>query len=163
MLTELHNKIARWRDKVIRENISYESAQKFGILYKGDQQEMADISYLAEKLRNDGKQVDMLCYLQGAAPTDKERFSGRDFSIFGNWKRVEILQYCEKPFDFLINTDDAIHPLIENILIRSHAKCRIGLYNETQDDLFEMMIKCDRSLDAIRRMDSIYNYLKLVN
>ena len=48
---------------------------------------------------------------------------------------------------------------MENILINSFSKCRIGFINQKMN-LFEMILKSDIEYDINHRLSKLYNYLK---
>ncbi|GIR73021.1 MAG: hypothetical protein CM15mP75_5330 [Flammeovirgaceae bacterium] len=48
---------------------------------------------------------------------------------------------------------------MENILIRSHAKCRVGFIHNKLN-LFEFLIKSDKEYDIDHRLNKLYSYLK---
>jgi len=50
-------------------------------------------------------------------------------------------------------------PEMENILINSYSKCRIGFFNNNKN-LFEMILKSELEYDIEHRMNKLYKYLK---
>jgi hypothetical protein len=48
---------------------------------------------------------------------------------------------------------------MENILINSYSKCRIGFF-DSSINLFEMILKSELEYDIDYRMNKLYKYLK---
>ena len=48
---------------------------------------------------------------------------------------------------------------MENILINSYSKCRIG-FIENKTNLFELILKSDLEFDIDHRLNKLYKYLK---
>ena len=81
--------------------------------------------------------------------------------MFGNWSNNNVNLFIYQQYDFIIYPDLHLSQDMENILIISNAKCRVG-FIENRFNLFELMIKSDEEYDIDHRLDKLYKYLKKV-
>ena len=52
-------------------------------------------------------------------------------------------------------------PEMENIIIRSYSKCRIGFIHNKMN-IFELILKSDNEYDIDHRLKKLYNYLNKI-
>ncbi len=109
------------------------------------------IEEFVEELKNRGKKVTLLVFHENSSNIDgiaSNSFSKRDLNFFGIWKKERVRVFIEKEFDFLINLDLDYNVFVSNIVARSKARCRIGIYNDETKPFLELMIKPDiRSIE----------------
>lgn len=163
-LVPLINQFLTKRDKVSRENVGYEQANNIGILYSHpDQRKSSAILELMGKINQDDKNTSSICLLDSKtfkeSPTDN-CFGEHEIKLFGDWANPIVSKFYQRKFDYLLHLDSTVNPLTENILLKSSAICRIGLYNENHSHLFEMMIKTADNDGLSFQMMEIYRYLK---
>jgi len=135
-------------DRIARTNVGFQQAQHIGILYRADNpQKHKVVNHLAEALKNKGKKVTGLCYtplptLQAA--NTFATITDRDLQLWGNITHPRARAFVNTPFDYLFQVDIVGHPVINYLLAKSQAKCRIGYYDTVRTGLFEMMVTFDR-------------------
>ena len=61
-------------------------------------------------------------------------------------------------YDFIIYADLKLIPEMENILINSYTKCRVG-FIENKTNIFELILKSDLEFDIDHRLTKLYKYL----
>jgi hypothetical protein len=164
MLIPLINQFLAKRDKVVRENIGYDQAKHVGVLYSHpDRTKSSAIHELIKALQKDGKTTASLCLLSTrelSASQAENCFGEHEIKLFGRWLNPLVPKFYEQKFDYLLYLDSSVSPLTENILLKSAALCRIGLYNESSKHLFEMMIKTADDSDLSYQMMEVYKYIK---
>ena len=152
------------KNKAGRENISYEKARTVGVLFSVEDRLKHDVVCdFIQKLKDDGKKVTVLCFLG----KNKENidfkfdyFSFDDVSFWGKIKSEGIDKFIDQEFDFLYNLDIKTNILIDYILAKSKSKCRVGIYNERNTRLFEMMIKVDEYKNLEKIAGQLLHYTK---
>ncbi len=163
-LIPLINRLLTKKDKSSRGNVGYDQAGEIGILYSHpNQMKSSAIGELLKKINQDDKSTSTICLLNPKAfeKSDNEScFGEHQIKLFGKWTNPIVTQFYERKFDYLLHLDTIMSPLTENILLKSAALCRIGLYNESNKHLFEMMIKTADDADLSYQMMEVYRYLK---
>ena len=86
-------------------------------------------------------------------------FRLEEINSLGKWSNNHVNLFIYQQYDFLIYPDLNLIPEMENILINSYSKCRIGFFN-TNLNLFEMILKSELEYDINYRMNKLYKYLK---
>ena len=86
-------------------------------------------------------------------------FRLEEINSIGKWSNNNVNLFIYQQYDFLIYPDLNLIPEMENILINSFSKCRIGFINQKMN-LFEMILKSDIEYDINHRLSKLYNYLK---
>ncbi|MBL6448947.1 hypothetical protein JMN32_21735 [Fulvivirga sp. 29W222] len=155
------------KSKVARNNISYEQAKSIGIIFTiDDLAKHETIKQLVSKLEKDGKKVQVLAFL----PKGKENFeflfdffTDKDVSIWGKFTSEQVHNFVEKPFDYLFYLDNKSNPLMTNILAMSKAKCRVGKFNEVNNQLCELMIQPQNGSSIQHLADEMYRYTKILS
>lgn len=146
----------------LRSSIPYQQAKQIGILFSNDQPEK---SSMAEKLvnhyRNDGKQVKVLAYDKNVQVKHLpfESFSNKDVNFWGSFVNQSINQFSETPYDFLICLDEDPGKIVQNLIAKSRAKCRVGILSSENpiQNLFELIIFSSNDSNLV---DSVYSYTK---
>jgi hypothetical protein len=146
-----------------RETIGYDKARTVGIIFSvGNMNKHDNIKKFVRLLENDGKKVDVLTFLGKEQDNHEflfDYFREDDVSFWGHFKTGNINRFIEKEFDYLFHVDLETNPLIEHVLARSLAKCRIGAYKENKSDFYEMMVKTNG--DSIGELiNQLYYYTK---
>ena len=59
----------------------------------------------------------------------------------------------------MIYPDLKLNTELENIIINSYSKCRIGFIN-SKNNLFELILKSDLEYDISHRLNKLFRYLK---
>ena len=114
-----------------------------------------------EKLKKDGKKVDLLPSIKNKNADNRyfKTFRLEEVNSLGKWSNNHVNLFIYQQFDFLIYPDLNLIPEMENILINSYAKCRIGFF-DNKKNLFELILKSEQEYDIDYRLEKLYNYLK---
>jgi hypothetical protein len=159
---KMRTEAALKKNKSSRGSMPYQKAQKIGILFSvEDKVKHASIKEFIQQLEHDGKKVSILEYL----PLKKENyeflfdfFTIEDLNFWGSIKSEKALQFTEVPFDYLFCIDKESNPLVLNLLARCKARCRVGCFNETESQYFELMIEQKGTTKGL--IDAMYKYTK---
>jgi hypothetical protein len=82
----------------------------------------------------------------------------------GKIKSESVDKFINTKFDFLFHMDiEKNNPIIENILSQSKASCRVGLYKEGKEALYELMLRHDSGKEIKAIVDEVYYYTKELN
>jgi hypothetical protein len=144
-------KLAKTR-RVARINVGFQQAQNMGILYSAESpQKHEAIHHFAAQLNKLGKKVAGLCYaiapLQ-ATHLDFPTITHHDLRLWGAISHPQALDFVNTPFDYLYQVDLEGHPMLDYLLAKSQAKCRVGYYDTSRTGLFEMMVKFDKKTNG---------------
>ncbi len=139
--TNRHN-----QKNVRRFSRSFEDATSVGVLcsYKSLIGENKAVEWYIDELKDKGKKVSLLIFHENssnAGGISNNSFSKRDLNFFGIWKKERVKVFIDKQFDFLIYLDLDYNLFIGNVVARSKAHCRIGIYNDHAKPFLELMIK----------------------
>lgn len=148
------------KNKTERGSTPYKKALTVGILFSvEDRKKHDDIKALIHKLEHDGKKVQVLEYL----PNKKDNyefmfdfFTLKDISFWGKIESEKTLKFSDTPFDYLFCIDTEPNPMLQYLLARSKAKCRVGKFHEGEESYFEFMISSDNNVKGL--IDGIYKY-----
>tara|TARA_B100000886_G_scaffold214597_1_gene148787 strand:+ start:1437 stop:1937 length:501 start_codon:yes stop_codon:yes gene_type:complete len=158
------NKIKNKSIKVNRASISYNNSKHVGILYKYiDENKQKALNDFKNKIISDGIRVDFLPSIRKKNADNRyfKTFKSDEINMFGNWSNNNVNLFIYQQYDFIIYPDLYLSYDMENILIRSNAKCRVG-FIENKFNLFELLIKSDKDYDIDHRLNKLYHYLKKV-
>ena len=118
--------------RVVRTNVGFEQANSIGILYSGHSAEAHEaVRSLADKLERSGKKVTILyCATAPLSTTEAEipTITSRAIGLFGKIRHPLARTFVNTPFDYLYQVDWKGHPVLDYLLARSRAKCRVGHY-----------------------------------
>ena len=154
------------KNKAARSTLKYQNAKRIGIIFSiEDKPKDEIIKGFTQQLETDGKQVSVLSYL----PKKRENhefsfnfFTKNDLSFWGYFTSPEVLSFAKENFDYLLYIDHEPNPIFEGVLAMSHAKCRIGKFQENRDRFFEMMITTQNGKDIKGLIDEMYRYIKVL-
>ena len=165
----LHNNIlplrirSQSREKGIkRGSTPYREAKRIGMLFTmNNLDDYEVIRNFENKLKKEGKEVKVLSYL----PKNVENFhfhydifSHTDFTAFGQVKALNIKEFIEQRFDYLICLDKVPNLYIQYILAASKARFRIGAHLENKEALYELMIHLNGQDSVDNLIQQIYHY-----
>jgi hypothetical protein len=138
--------------RVARVNVGFQQAQSMGILYSAESpQKHEAVRCFATQLNKLGKKVARLCYAVAplhAAQLDFPTITPRDLQLWGTITHAQAQDFVNTSFDYLYQVDLEGHPMLDYLLAKSQAKCRVGYYDPSRAGLFEMMVKFDRKTDG---------------
>ena len=92
-----------------------------------------------------------LCYSTALPQTTDLTFpviTYRDIQLWGTITHPQAQDFLNTSFDYLFQVDLVGHPVLDYLLARSHAKCRIGYYDTLRTSLFEMMITLNKETNS---------------
>ena len=80
----------------------------------------------------------------------------QDLNIWGIIKNEHAITFSQTNFDYLFHIDKIRNDIIENLIARSHAKCRIGIHNNDNNDFYELLVhqdtdKSEEKIIAVRK------------
>jgi hypothetical protein len=138
--------------RVVRTNVGFQQAQSMGILYSADTPKKNEaVLHLAAQLKKMGKQVTGLCYATAPIQATNLTFPTiihRDIRLWGIITHPQAHAFVNTPFDYLFQVDLVGHPMLDYLLAKSQAKCRIGYYDTLRTNLFEMMVTLNKKPDG---------------
>lgn len=152
-----------------RSNVGFSQAKAVGILYHGDNAEKQEaVHQLANELKKLGKQVSILCCVTD--PKQLANFTDptvtiRDIPLFSKITHAKAKDFVNTSFDYLYQVDLKNHPVLDYLLARSKAKCRIGHYTSSRAGLFEIMISLTKqpgSGDITNLIAQMLHYTQLL-
>ena len=156
------NKLKSKRLEINRASLSYIKANHFGILYTYiDENKQKAINEFVQSLKKDGKKVDLLPAIEKQNADNRyfKTFKIDQVNSFGKWSNNNVNLFIYQQYDFVIYPDLKLNPEMENILINSYSKCRIGFINNKMN-LFELILKSDLEFDISYRLRRLLRYLK---
>lgn len=138
--------------RIARTNVGFQQAQNMGILYSADTSKKHEtIHHLATQLSNMGKRVTVLCYTKVPKQTPHCVFSTinhHNLPLWGAITHPKTYSFVNTSFDYLFHVDLEGHPMLDYLLAKSHAKCRVGHYDAARTSLFEIMVTSDKKADG---------------
>jgi hypothetical protein len=137
---------------VVRTSVGFQQAQNMGILYSADSpQKHEAVRHLATQLKKMGKKVAGLCYATTPIQATYPYFpiiNHRDLQLWGTITHPQAQNFINTPFDYLYQVDLKGHPILDYLLAKSKAKCRVGYYSALRANLFEMMVTFDHKANG---------------
>ncbi|WP_419241578.1 DUF6913 domain-containing protein [Cardinium endosymbiont of Nabis limbatus] len=148
------------RRGVPRSNVGLNKAVTIGVLYSYESPAKHEaVQRFIRDLKNLDKSVSVLCYT-----TRKDRvhsssylryaFGHNGITMFGKVKSGRIKKFIETSFDYLFYLDLSSHPLLDCIIAKHQAKCRVGHFDPMRKNLFEVMVKVSRTtpVEDVKRL-----------
>jgi len=144
------------------------TAKNFGIIYDSTEpgNDIA-ATKIAEWLRNKGKEVTVIGYLNDkkiSSKEDVEIFNVYDVNWYGVPKTDKTKSFCNHEFDVLLCGITEENRPLEYIAFMSKAKCRVGPYMPKKTAAFELMVNADKSThlkSMLEKMITLLNQIKL--
>jgi hypothetical protein len=149
-----------------RSIINLDDAQSIGIIYDStDPDHDISITKFAEMLRNRGKTVDIMAFIN-----DKKVDHKGDIAIFNpksvNWYGIPLDErvnaYCNKPFDLLICAVLEENKPLEYIAYLSKAKYRVGPFDEKKTYCYDLMIDMGGKTDLNYLLRQMVHFLESI-
>ncbi|WP_342265560.1 DUF6913 domain-containing protein [Cardinium endosymbiont of Philonthus spinipes] len=147
--------VARYASKqhkaLARSNVGLNKATTIGVLYSYESPAKHEVvQRLIRDLKNLDKQVSVLCYITGkdrmhASSNLRYAFGHKAITILGKVKSDRIKKFIETPFDYMFHVDLTTNPLLDYIVAKHPAKCRVGHFDPMRKNLFEVMVKVSRT------------------
>ncbi len=148
------------KTKTTHASMPYKQAVRIGIIFTvEDKQKHEAIKEFISKLEHDGKKVQVIEFLPEKKINHEFKFDFftiKDISFWGNLESPNALKFADTPFDYLFCIDKESNPLILHVLARSKAHCRVGRFNDSENQYFELMIEQNGTTEGL--MEAMYNY-----
>ena len=132
------------KNKVERNAVNFDAAKRIGILFDATNPENETVvNRYKRNLQNNGKQVDMLAYVD-----DKQEHDTTLFKYF-NRKNLSwtleptgtlVEQFIQTPFDILLNLHINTVPPLEYVSALSKAHLRVGQFRDSKEYCYDLMI-----------------------
>lgn len=150
----LRNRKSGSAPKINRNSTGADETRSFGILFTTeDDAKTSTIRRFSEKILKDGKSVAILEFTPRVNPKREvsgfRAFSGKDITILGQIRNPDAESFMKQQFDYLFLADQNTHPAILNILLNSHAKCRVGCKSPEGLPYLDLMISMPGTLDEL--------------
>ena len=149
-----------------REMLNIGQAKKIGILFDASHAEdIITVTKYAESLSQKNKEVSILSFQNNS---EKENSDPRFFNQLNvNWFNIP---YKEKIDDFQQqNLDILIAAFVneclplEYVVATSNAKCRVGAFNDSKSDYYELMINTKKDASLKYLLQQIDHFLHTIN
>lgn len=153
---------------VEKENIAFAQSKKIAIIFSAeDIFKHEAMKHFVNLLEKENKEVTVLSYLPLSAENYEFRFDYIDLNALtslGKIKSESVDKFINTKFDYIFHMDkENDNPIIENILSQCRALCRVGLYKEGKEALYEIMLKPNPENDMKSIVDEVYYYTKELN
>ncbi len=156
-------------NRVARCNVGFQQAQLIGLIYtQGDAGKQVSICKLVDQLKHSGKQIKVFYYLPKPLPPNQALEKGVDtyfpsftkqaISYLGKVVDGSLAEFINTPFDYLYHIDLVSNPILDYLLAKSKAKCRVGNFALNRSHLFEVMVKFEQKNDGYS-IDSLTNQM----
>lgn len=124
----------------VHTNIAFQNAQKIGFLFSSID-EFNKHKHLVNELKTKIPKIHVLIQVadEKKQKSSEKLFSKKDFSFFGAVNSKNINDFCIEKFDYLLYFEKNKTKLIQYILLKSNAKCRIGYFLEGDESFFDLM------------------------
>jgi len=128
----------------VRNSISFNKAKHIGLIFSiQDLDKHKAVKTFIKQLEEKGKKVQVLTYLGKGKQNHEflfDFFSDGDINFWGKLINKTALKFTDNNFDFLFHLDTERNDIIENILSKSKAKCRIGIMGNNSE-FYELIIR----------------------
>lgn len=167
MIRKISLKIAsRKAEKARKQKIhcSFADAKKVGILIDATDIK-AVLSPIESALKSEGKEVitmvlDTPSKEPKKLPPNCIRITTKEFSRLGKVTNSRIQSFLKTEFDFLFSLNTSPTLLAQNILAKTEAKCRIGVYEENSVNYCDFMIAPSANENLSQIAQRILKYSK---
>ena len=152
----LQTKKALINNKSERKSTPYNQSNQFGILFTSENEEKAaQIRQFGKELVEAGKAVQILEFIpkvkKNMVTSGFPSFTIKEVSLLGKIQNAEEENFVKSAFDYLYLADQDLHPVVLNVLARSHAKCRVGQHANGRTPFLDLLIQMPGSIDALLR------------
>lgn len=155
--------LKKMNKNVVHKVLSVKSAQKVGLLFQADELSQRDsIQSYADRLKKDGKDVQMLGFLNQRNPQVNYLFpyiTKKDVTWFGKPKGGTTGYFIKYPFDILINFAPKELIPFEYISALSRSRCRIGFNEKNLLEPYDCILLAEKREDIDGLINDIDKYL----
>lgn len=165
-------KILRWKTNWSTKNIQrtihalpYSQTSTFGLLYcyENSAKEEALLQWIQE-LKSDQKEVHVLCVQCDAQPaqSDFPTLTMADMNVVGKIQAEVLDQFLERSYDYFVHLDFEANEVIDMIVRKTKAQCKIGFYSELHQKNYDLMIGMHKSAGMVNFVEQVMKYLKSI-
>ena len=81
-------------------------------------------------------------------------FDHKELSCFGRGRTLALKAFQTQTFDYLFHVDFCSNPLLDLLLIKNKALCRVGAFDRKRMHLLDVLVKMERKngVDDIKRL-----------
>ncbi len=152
------------RNESQRHTVPFPRAKKIGVIFnKSKTADINEINSFISRLEMQGKEVSVLCYNTGKTESNNQikNFSLKDIKWNGKLKSFGLKKFIRTEFDYLFSLNSSPILPVENIIARSKAKCRIGIFHQARNH-YEMMISPRSSKDKEGLLNEMMQYTQMI-
>ena len=165
-LLELNTKKHLKKNKTIRNPVGFRKAHDIGIIFTTeDINKHKAIKSFIKELEDSGKNVEVLTYIGENKENHEFMFefiTSDGLDLWGNITNNKALYFSQTEFDYLFNVDSQRNAIIENIVARSIAKCRIGIHNNDNHSFYELLVHQMKNGSPEKMIGELYYYAKKI-
>ena len=164
-ILNLKTKAALRKNAAQRSNIAFRDVKRIGIIHSfTDDKSVQEIYHFFDQLEKAGKEVKVLIIKDKRQSLNIPEFLLTDYqevSQFGQWTNQEVVAFFNEPFDYLLHINLEESRMVDNILAKCKAHCRVGRYQESKKDYYELMISPTQ--DTLTKLiEQIYHYIQIL-
>ena len=165
LINYLNQRVNR-KNKIPHLNISFRDAKEFGLVFTWENSDKySQVLEVVKFLEIHNKNAEILCYVKNVKDNfnpDLPAYYDRDISMFGTVKSRIVEAFINKPYDFLWHLDLEQSPMIQYVLSRTHARCRIGKSDPESQQFYEMMIASGNGNNFKELCEQVLHYTKSI-
>jgi hypothetical protein len=121
---------------------------RIGLLYThdpGNPEKTDAVVHVVKKLQADGKQVQVLCYLSDNKAIETnipfDTVTKKDINLLGGSQNKPLNSFLKSPVAYLYHLDLVSDAVLDYVVAKCIANCKIGNYLAGREALFELMFK----------------------
>lgn len=150
-----------------RNTVNYHQVNQIGILFHiSSDVDSEPLARFIKKLEYDHKKLKILTYFDHFHSHPYrfyiDYFLKEDISLMGKIEAPKVQQFVDTEFDFLFCVESEPQPVFDMILSQTKANCRIGLFQESRTNLFEMMVENPDPSNLDHTLEQMLKYTKLL-
>ena len=160
------NKKTNNKNKIPHINTSFANSRDIGLIFTWEgNSKYAQVLELIKYLEIHGKKVELLCYVRNPKELNIPGipvYMDKDISFFGKTKSSICSNFLSKSFDFLLHLDLQPAIIVQYVLSRTHAKCRVGKNDMINRQFYELMIRPTEEENFKDFCDQVLHYTKSI-
>lgn len=168
MLTRRSEEARNAPDVLERNVVNYHQVNQVGILFHlSEDVDPEPLARFIRKLEQDHKKLKILTYLEHTHSHPYrfyiDYFRKEDIHWSGKLEEIpKIRQFLDTQFDYLFCIESEPQPVFNELLQKTKANCRVGLFHDGRTNLFELMVQNPDWKDIAHTLDQMLNYTKLL-
>ncbi len=165
-------KILHWKTKWSPKNtqrvinaLPYHQAATFGLLYGYENSAKEEaIQEWIQELKSDKKEVQILCVQSDTQPpqSDFPTLTMADMNVIGKIQAEVLDQFLERSYDYFIHLDFEGNEVINMIVRKATAQCKIGFHSKLNQKHYDLMIGVNKHTGIANFTEQIMSNLKRI-